>query len=209
MKKTCLAVGMWFMILIALASPGTAQAGDVFLYKGEGAGAIYDVRDATGCIRTLLIVGVTDNRRRTPPGSAEERTFQADVNYSLYDHCNNVPLVDIRGVAPLTDQDFRIQGNLISAALNTTVAAFDYVAGTPVAVVIDFNWTRSGALDENWNEQFHLHEMDLIINTHHHGKSRPAAASGSVSINGANVIPGPVTVAFMFRGSDVSVQIHK
>jgi len=196
------------LTLVALAVTSTL-AGDIIRFSGRFAEAFFFSTD--GCIAVFVGVFANDGTFQAPPGPGSSSSG-AGIFINEFNFCTGSS-VFFSGFATLADADFRVSRDLTSATLNTTIPVEVFVCdefgctfvGTDV-VDVDQTWTGTGTLSRG-NSHFHSSSPNCIVNGHSNGSSRPAEASGSVTIAATDFTPNPTDSAFLSSTKDGTVQI--
>ncbi len=206
MKKRLFVALVLALIWIALPVM-SALAGDIFLFRGQSADSFFSSADPTGCILTNVGVFANDGKFQSPPGSGSTSSG-AFIFIDQFTVCPFFsPLLSAFGSASLAGPDFQVLGQLNSATLDTTIPVFDFVSGSTLSADVDLTWTGTGALSRS-NSHFHFQSPGFIVNGHFNGASRPAEASGSVSIGGTNFTPQPSVFAQIISAKSGEVIIE-
>jgi hypothetical protein len=193
MTTTIKLLAVFALAVVSFSQHTTAWAGDNMETKTSSAEAFFSSVDPSGCITTFVWV------------FAGEPSSQAGLIIRQYDACTFTLLLDAYGSAELADPEFQVAvGNLASATLETTVNTYDYVSGSSFDVYVDLTWTGIGTpnrytSNSQWHDQ-NCHEI-----SHHHGVSRTAEASGTISDGQTDFAPGPSVEARLYLDKYVDI----
>ena len=190
--KRILTTAVVALALAALVLPARVGATEAyqFHFRDRAASALFI--DDDGCVITGVYVITGQVENQTPPGAPTAGAY-ALVDAFRYDYCNGIPLLDVsRGysenVAVSVDQ------HLDAATLQGTVAAYDAVTASTIALDLDLAWGGAGSVARgNFHE--HFQADGVTINERGNGSYRPAVASGSVTHAGANLTPAATEYA--------------
>lgn len=192
--------------VVMLALPSTVLAADVYHFRGKTASASFYTFDAASCIRTSVALNVYESRIKSAPGAGTE-TAWADVIIYHWNNCTSEESCSYGG-ANLSDGDFQVRGNLASATLNTEIELFDCFTGVPQTVPFAITWTGVGEV-ESGRSHSSYHYPGYRYTSHSDGQSRYAAVSGSITIDGVNLIAGAESNGSLTSSRSGSVTIQK
>jgi hypothetical protein len=181
-----------------LAVPTSTRAAEVLRmqYSGPTAKAWFSHTDERGCI--VDMVSIKASQGRAKQGGQPEAASQIFVWVWQYDACSDpnslVTLFDGMVRTSLPAGALQVNRRLDTATLNTTVDVYDYVSGTTHSVAINVGWTATG--DARYvKESDQVRVGSYIFSQRFESTSRPAQASGSVSLdNSANITPDPTVL---------------
>jgi hypothetical protein len=186
---------------IAPATPNavaraTATTTSHVRFKDLGADATFRRSDATFCIETEVVVLGGERTAKELPGKPQTGPL-AIVQVSQFDFCTGELLRAI--FASAEDATFQAEpAKLTAASLQATIPGFDFVHDTDVQVEVDLAWTGTGELG-SVASTFRSKQPGSFINQQFKGTVRPAAASGTVTVEGENLIPNTAESAEIFR----------
>jgi hypothetical protein len=110
-------------------------------FRDHLAVANYFDTDASGCVSSITILGLSDN---------DPVINQGVPGLSLliwrYDACNDQDQLFLEARVPVPLSDFEINPSLHEASLHTIVPVFDFVSGNNLDISIDLTWTASGPM---------------------------------------------------------------
>jgi len=183
MKTTIKLMVVLALALATFSQHTIASAGDNFKFSGRFADAFFYSTDGV-CVETFVSVFANKGKFQSPPGPGSTSTF-ASVWVGQFDSCTGIGFSGYGDTFP-GDGAFQIDRSLTSAALNVTIPVFDGVSWFDADV--NLVWTGTGELSRG---TFHSHSKSpgCVINQRWSGSSRPAQASGTVSIEGTNFTP--------------------
>lgn len=188
------------LVLVVLGHP-TPVGAEVFRFKGESAYAIFSTTD--GCVVTHVVVSATEGTTHAPP-EPKDSLSSAFLTIFRWNVCTYEQLLDIAGDTYLDAQGFN--GNQQAARLRGVIDVYDRVSQSFFDVFVDLQWTGTGELTR---ERSHTHDAEgCILNSLIMGTSRPAQATGSVSVHGTNVTPAPSVEARVITANEVTVTFN-
>lgn len=203
MKTHPMRLRLALLTLLALALGLGAASGDVYRHNEQerSVDADFYFEDASGCIYTSIIVFV--DRERTPEGGSTGYMglFRAD-------RCaGDRALLNVRESLTPAPGEMSFQGHLASATLTTTFEAFDAVSGSTRTVHVDLLWT---ATDRTYQSLYRAGYFvpDYRFTLRQHGMSRPAQATGSILIDGEEMILGPSSDAAITDSKVWSIEVY-
>jgi hypothetical protein len=194
------------LALVAIALPKAAMAGSIFHFQGRFAEAYFDSLDSANCIDTAVYVFAEVGKSQSPPGPG----ISGVITYgfiSKYDYCGQTQLLGASFYSAIPSSDFKLDENLNSAQLTTTVSVFDYISGTSFPVSLALTWTAAGPAIRN-NFGFHVHAPGFTANEHDNGVTRVADATGTVSDGTTNFTPQASLYGGLDSAKDGMVQIY-
>lgn len=185
------------LTLFALALGSGAAAGDVYRYqfKSQGVDADFTVRDASGCIVTSAQVFASRDRERGT-GTDDASTLPVGyVHLQRTDSCaGNRLLLSAVAYGTLDPAELRTHGHLDSAIFTATLAAYDSVSGTTRTIEVDLLWTATDRTAQIFDRSS-LHGPGYRIRNRSHSMSRPAQTTGTIVLDGEEMISAPASYA--------------
>ena len=195
MKTHSTRVRLTLFGLLALALGSDAASGDVYRYheKSSVVDADFHFEDTSGCISTSVFVHVIIDRERT---AIEDRTSGV-VDLIRTNSCagDQILLRVATSLTP-TPEEMNFQGHLDSATFITTYTAKDVVSGTPRTVHVNLFWTATDRAEQT-TRRVSNYTPEYRVKYQEHGISRPAQATGSIIVDGEEMILGPSSDASM------------
>jgi hypothetical protein len=191
-----------FKDTIAFADFGSVSGGSsVNSSSGGGGGG--------GCVFTDAFLQPMQNLSR--PGHSASQTVI--VSISEYDACTGMQLVGASNTDPTTGTaDFtgtiQFGTGLSTATVNGTAPMFDFVTGAQVfTTTINVTWQGYGPTATSIDSS-HFRAPGFVVNSHFHGSSRGAEASGTFTDGtGANLATPPTLNASLDDSSGGTVVI--
>jgi hypothetical protein len=178
--------------LLALASlslPAMA-ATEKYQVKGQSANAgFYQVADE--CTSTSVYVSAFDNLTKDAPGAPTAQK-QAYLDYYSFNACTGQSTY---GYGTSSDATFKPNTQLSSATLTGTFTLTEYPfgtedpQGTTKTAQVSLTWTGTGDTYRG-NSHSHYQGPGFISNSRYTGTYRDAQVSGTVLLDGKNLISG-------------------
>jgi hypothetical protein len=184
-RSTCALI--LFAAAVALTLPSAAFGADTYHFRGKTASASFYDFDPGSCTSTSVWLNAYENRYKSEPGPATG-TAWADISIYAWNDCTYQEVCAYGGVQ-LSNGALQFGGNLSSATLNTTVELADCFTGAPLSASISLTWTGEGELSSSRSNSSY-HYPGYRYTSHSQGQYRYTVASGSVTVNGVNVIEG-------------------
>lgn len=186
MKRSTCAL-MLFAAAVLLALPSAALGAETYHFRGKTASASFYDFDPVSCTSTSVWVNVYENRYKAGPGPATGSSW-FDVSIYSWNSCTYQEVCAYGG-APLADDALQFGGNLASATLNTTVQLSDCFTGEPENASVALTWTGDGDLVSTKSHSSY-HYPGYRYMSQSQGQYRYSVVSGSVTVDGVNVIEG-------------------
>jgi hypothetical protein len=174
----------------ALAVPTRALAAgavdpNIFMGSSRLAEVNFDIPDPNNpCLDTSGFIFGT-NAVNSSPGTPATTFSVGGAFIATSDNCAGTMISGVFYKGLLSPGAFQLDTSLTSASLQTTATGFDQ-NGNPVSLAIDVTWTGSGALTSGKTSS-HFRAPGITIVGHSSGESRPATASGTVTVAGSTV----------------------
>jgi hypothetical protein len=202
MKKVFLSV----VLLGLLVMPTfVVSAGEKNQWSGSYAyGASDFAEDA--CIGTYIGFLVTDGRYSYEDSGRGEYA-EASIYYARHDTCQGIALLNAYGLIPVTKETFSTHGNLASATLNATIPVTDSLTGQTLSLVARLTWTADGPQQRTMNNE-HNNTDGTRINFHGVSIIQPTIVSGSIFLDGSDLIAGQPLDGAMGRGQDLTITVN-
>jgi hypothetical protein len=187
---------------LSLSLPTVAATTDTFQFKGEHAYAFFGQSD--GCSDTGVDVSVYDSVTRSSPGRATPQT-EAYLYYYSYNYCTGTYS---SGYGSSSNVTFTSNNQLSSATLNGTFSIYNYTSDTTKTANVALTWTGVG---DTFRGSSHSRYQGpgYTSNERSVGSSRTAQVSGSVTVDGNNLISGLSGAGVLSSSNSGSVQISK
>jgi len=160
-----------------------------YYFRGVTADASFSSSDPSGCIRTeVYVLGAEETSKA--PGSKAVTQPRASIGVFQLNVCTDEVLLD--GFGDTYDVTFRAdRGQLTEARLQTTILVPVYDAGryTEVQMKVDVAWTGNvGLVSESSRYGFRFPRV-WMESRRTKAVTRYAAVSGTVMVEGENLIP--------------------
>jgi hypothetical protein len=208
MNKRLLIMMLALSALVSLPAPAAeAQTSRVgFSFHGDVAEAGFSSFDASGCLRTDVIIFALDGRIIGP----DERDLRSVVVIDIFqtDVCAGDTLVFFFSSSePLAADEFQVKDRLRTATLDATVEGFEFISGTSLTIDIHVTWTGEGPISRlkerfqtsNGPGNFFMEWRDFV--------SRHATASGTVTDGTTNFTPEPTDGAQLLSVKEGQLEI--
>ena len=181
-------VGVCLVSACAFVSEARAYT-DVqqFSVKGSTAIAFFTNTDESGCVVTYVGVYASDEVTRVKPEPATA-TSSVFVFVDKLDYCDWVYLASIFGYQEIAVDDFAVEKKLSDANLGALISAYDYVSGMPTQLEVLLNWSATGPVSQIGSRSFYR-TPGFSVKSNFKGAFAPATASGSVILDGVNLVP--------------------
>ncbi len=196
------------LTVLSLSIPAVAATTDTFQFKGQSAYASFSQYD--GCNSTSVNVYAFDNVTRSAPGAPTSQK-EASLYYSNYNYCNGTGSY---GYGSSPKATFTSDNSLKSATLNGTFTVNDYQSGndnssgTTKTVDVALTWTGTGDTFRG-NSHSHSQGPGYTSNYRSVGAYRDAQVSGSVTLDGTNLISNLSSYGSLNSSNSGSVQISR
>lgn len=168
------------LTVLSLSLPAMAATTNKVQIKGENATAGFYQYD--GCNSTDVYVFAGNNVTKSEPGAPASQK-QASIYYSNYNYCNGTGSY---GYGSSDNATITID-QLKSATLKGTFTVNDEASGTSKTVNVALNWTGTGDTSRG-NNHSHFQGPGYSSNYRSIGAYRQAEVSGSVTLDGTNLI---------------------
>ena len=175
---------------LVMAVPAMGQSKESVRYKGRLAEAGFS--SVQGCVGTEVFVTAQDPKKRR---GSQNTPSEASVSIFRFDACAPEPgpegpgseslLTAAFGMTTLGANDFVVDKDLGTAALDTSVRMQDQVSGNSFIVNVDLSW-RATAAPRPFKERYSYETTGFSFSGRVKGVARTAIASGSVA--GGNVL---------------------
>jgi hypothetical protein len=192
--------------IVALSLPAAALAADAYHFRGKNAWADFYSYDVASCTGTSVWVSAYESRYKSGPGPGTE-TAWADISIYSWNDCTYEQTCAY-GNVQLANGAFQVSGHLASATLNTTVELFDCSTGLPETVPVAITWTGEGEVSSAKSHNSY-HYPGYRYTSRSQGQSRYAPASGSVTVDGVNLIAGAEGYGSLSSSTNGSVLVQK
>ena len=194
------------MMLLAATAAMMVQAAqpDVFRFRDQTALAAFS--GFNGCIATTFFIGASNTANGGPGATAPNSSMF--INYTVFDVCSQTYLVYAYGNETIAGSQFKVDQNLSSATLVTSVPLQDLVSGSILNIDLSLTWTATETASSG-NAVNHFVAPGIRVNSHSHGTQRQAIATGKITVNGVELMLGSPEFATISKTSGGSVVIRK
>ncbi|MGB3206412.1 MAG: hypothetical protein WBB28_15600 [Crinalium sp.] len=199
MKKVILGLGT---ALVALSMSLPAMAATTSKYQVKGENAYADFYKFDECSQTGVSVFGANNVTKNSPGSP---TTQKDA-YLYYWNYNFCTGAASSGYGSSTDFTFTADKQLNSASLTGTFTVTDYNSETTKNVPVSINWTGTGEISRG-NSHSRYQGAGYSSNYRSTGSYRQANVSGSVTVDGSNILAGLTGYGNLNSSTSASLEI--
>jgi hypothetical protein len=169
------------LTLVSLSIPVLAATTEKYKVKGESASAYFYQSD--DCNSTFVGISAYNDIAKDAPGAPTSQK-QASAYYSNYNYCTGGGSFAYGSV---TDPNFTMSNSLRSATLNSTITVYDSNSGTSKNLDVALTWTGTGDTYRGHNSS-HYQGPGYTSNYRYAGSYRDAEVSGSVTLDGTNII---------------------
>lgn len=168
--------------VLSLSLPAIAATTQKFQFKGENAYATFYQYDS--CSSTSVYVDAYTSITKDGPGAPTSQ-MGANLYYYNYNYCTGTYS---SGYGSSPNATFKIDNNLNSATLNGTFTVTDYPSGTNKTADVALTWTGADSYQSNGKSNYTYQTPTSITRYRSNGASRDAQVSGSVTLDGTNLI---------------------
>jgi hypothetical protein len=211
------AVGVFAFTALALnartavgaGGPGCFSTGPVCTFRGTAASSDFGTVSADECVFTDIFVNAIDSLT-TPNRQATKTVF---VFMSKFNGCTGESLLSASNFDPTTGTSvfngtFQIGTSLDTATAIGSAPMFDNSTGAQIFTsTINVTWRGYGAAT-TFIDSSHHRMPGFLMNSHFHGTTRSAEASGVVTdAAGSNLAAQPTLYASLQNNSSGTVQL--
>lgn len=202
-KMTARVLMTFAALLAGLSLP--AAAAETYHLRGDRAWLSFYGVEADGCTYHGGYIDIGEEVVQNG-GAAPEAPARITVSAYRFSECGEESqyLFQVYGSAELPANAFKLQGNLQGATLSATVDLFDQVSGTAVPVALNLAWTGEGVVTTG-SYRVRYHNPDYHYRSSSTGRYRDAQLSGSVVVQGFNLLPSEYTDASLSSVNQGSV----
>jgi hypothetical protein len=169
--------------------------------KGVSAFAAFQENADPPCHQTEISVSENQQLGQTAGGHG-----QLFITMQAGDACGGGTVVAFS--SPITGLTFHIQGNLKQATLQGTTMVQEDISGTEVPVVVNLLWTGTGAL-ESFVSHFRSKDPASLFIEHSKLIERSATVTGTMLVNGVNVVFNPLGSGSLARSKGDTLEIRR
>ncbi|HEY9693108.1 MAG TPA: hypothetical protein V6D15_12930 [Oculatellaceae cyanobacterium] len=181
MKKVMLGLGT---ALVALSMGLPAMAATTSRYQVKGENAYADFYQSDECNYTGVSVFAADSVTKTSGAPTTQK--EAYLSYWKYNFCTGV---SSGGYGSSNNFTSTLNKQLDTANLTGTFTLTDYSTGTTKNADVNINWTGTGDISRG-NSHYHYQGAGYSSNYRSIGSYRQANVSGSVTVDGTNIVTG-------------------
>ncbi len=198
MKKVMLGLGT---ALVALSMGLPAMAATTSKYQVKGENAYADFYQSDECNYTGVNVFVANSVTKTSGAPTTQK--EAYLSYWKYNFCTGV---SSSGYGSSNDFTSTLSKQLDSANLTGTFTITDYSTGTTKNADVNINWTGTGDVSRG-NSHYRYQNAGYSSNYRSVGSSRQANVSGSVTVDGTNILAGLTGYGNLNSSTNASLEI--
>ncbi|WP_250122357.1 hypothetical protein [Chroococcidiopsis sp. CCMEE 29] len=166
---------------LSLSLPAIAATTNKFHVKGQNVSANFYQYD--DCNSTNVYVSAYNNITKDSPGAPTEQ-LGAYLDYYNYNYCTGTYSY-VSGSS--SSANFTIDNRLDSATLNGTFTLYDYSSRTPKTADVALTWKGVGDTSSG-KSNYTYQTPTSTIRSRSNGESRDAEVSGSITLDGTNLI---------------------
>jgi hypothetical protein len=200
--KTATLVGTALTVISLTTLPALAAPKSQYQVKGQNAYAsFYQYED---CSYTYVDVYAFDNLEKSALGAPTSQTG-AWLYYSTYNYCDGIYSF---GSASSDTATVTINNSAQSASLTGTFTLYDYYSNTSKTANVNLTWTATGTTYRS-NSHSNYQGPGYFSTYRSKGTTRDASITGSININGSNLIAGLSSYASITSSNNGSLTIYK
>lgn len=199
--KTATAIATALTLVSLTTVPVLAASATKYQFKGQNASASFYQSD--NCSYTDVYVSAFDNVTKSGPGAPTSQTG-VYFYYSSYNYCTGTQFY---GDGFSENVSFT-SSKLNSAALNATFPVYDYSSGATKTATVNLNWTGTGDTYRG-KSQSRYQGPGYTSSYRSTGSSRDAQVSGSVTLDGTNLIANLTSYGSLSSSTNGSLEIIK
>jgi hypothetical protein len=174
----------------AVATPARA-ADSASLFAGLTVDADFTDMDDSSCVDTNITVLASKSIRIDLPDKTLERGAGINVFISQFNVCQGNQVLSVFGGTTIPSSTLRVALDLSSARLSSTTVQMtgESTPGTPVEfpVQVALKWNATGSAHTE-NSDIIFQDQSCTVGTLFKGRSRDATTTGSVIMDGSNLI---------------------
>jgi len=199
--KTATAIATAMALLSLTNVPVLAATATKYQFKGQNASASFYQSD--DCSYTDVSVYGFDSVTKSGPGAPISQTG-AYFYYSNYNYCTGT-----QSYGDGFSENVTFTSNkLNSATLNGTFTVYDYYSGASKTATVNLTWTGTGDTYRG-KSQSRYQGPGYTSSYRFNGSSRDAQVSGSVTLDGTNLIANLTSYGSLSTSSSGSLEIIK
>lgn len=170
------------LTVLGLSLPAMAAVTNKYQFKDKNAYASFYTYD--GCSSTGVNVSAYNNIVKDGPGAPTSQIV-AYLDYYNYNYCTGTYS---SGSGSSPNVNFTVDNALKSASLNGTIAVYDYSSGTTKTADVALTWTATENYSSSSKSSYTYQTPTTISRYRSKGDSSDAQVSGSVMLDGVNII---------------------
>ncbi|MBD2561096.1 MULTISPECIES: hypothetical protein [Nostoc] len=199
--KTATAIATALTLLSLSTVPALAATATKYQVKGQNAYASFYQSD--DCSYTYVSVYGFDSVTKSGPGAPISQTG-GYLDYSSYNYCTGAQFYG----GGFTENIPFTSNKLNSATLNGTFTVYDYYSETSKTATVNLTWTGTGdTYRGKSNSRYQGPGYSSIYRSS--GSSRDAQVSGTVTLDGTNLIANMTSYGSLSTSSNGSLEIIK
>lgn len=188
------------LTVLSLSLPAIAATTEKYQVKGENAFAYFSQSDS--CNSTSVSVSAYSNITKDGPGAPTSQ-MTAYLDYYNYNFCTGT-LSYVSGSSP--NATFKFDNNLSSASLNGTFTVYDSSSGTNKTANVALTWTGTDNYDTNGKSTNTYQTPTSITRYRSSGAFRDAQVSGSVTLDGTNLIANLSSYGSLYSSKNATLE---
>jgi len=199
--KTATAIATALTLLTLTNVPVLAATATKYQFKGNNASAYFYQSD--DCSYTDVSVNGFDNVTKSGPGAPVSQTG-AYLYYSTYNFCTGTQSYGYG----FGDNVTFTSNKLNSATLNGTFTVYDYYSGASKTATVNLTWTGTG---DTYRGKYQSRSQGPGYTSIYRssGSSRDADVTGTVTLNGTDLIANLTSSGSLSTSSNGSLEIIK
>lgn len=169
------------LTVLSFSLPAMAAVTNKYQFKGNNAYASFYTYD--GCSSSNVYISAYKSITKDGPGAPTSQV-QAYLDYYNYNYCTGTYS---SGYGYISNANFTIDNSLNSATLKDTFTVYDYWSNTNKTVQVDVTWTGNDISSKG--KSTYLYQTPTSITRYRStGETRDAGVSGTVTLDGTNLI---------------------
>ncbi|AFZ15028.1 hypothetical protein Cri9333_4239 [Crinalium epipsammum PCC 9333] len=200
MKKLMLGLGT-ALVVLSMSLPAMAATTYKYQVKGESAYANFEQSDR--CNTTGVYVSAADSVTKVSGAPTPQK--QAYLYYWKQNFCTGVYS---EGYGSSNDFTSTLNKQLDSANLTGTFTITDPFTGTTKNTDVNINWTGTGDISRG-NTRYHYQGAGYSSKYRSIGSDRQANVSGSVTVDGTNIVAGLTGYGGLNSSTSASLEITR
>jgi hypothetical protein len=199
--KSATVIATALTLLSLTTVPALAATSTKYQFKGQNASANFYQSD--DCNYSSVSVNGFDNVTKSGPGAPVSQTG-AYLYYSSYNFCTGAQFYG----SGFSENIPFTSNKLNSATLNGTFTVYDYYSGTSKTATVNLTWTGTGDTYRGKSQSRYQGPGYTSI-YRSSGSSRDAEVTGTVTLDGANLIANLTSSGSLSTSSNGDLYIIK